>query len=457
MNTMRFLRAGLVLLFIGLAALWSTDIRRSPLMKTGMLDFGEIYYGARCALHHEDAYDPSTVLQEFKAAGGQFPADPVEAKKEPVIITVGVNLPTALFLTSPLARLPWPLAQTVWMVLTSLALALGAFLMWDLGGESSSTVAGWLACFMLLNCAYIFDVGNIAGLTAGLTLIAAWCFLRDRYALCGVVLLALGLVLKPHDAGFVWLCFLLAGGAMRKRALQACGAAGLLALASVLWISVSSPHWMQELHRNLAEVSVRGGTSDPSLSGITGRGIGSIIDLQSALSLLWNNPHFYFPAGYLLGGGLLLVWAVVVLRGRSSERKVKLALAAVSILLLLPIYHRPYDAKLIMLAIPACAMVWAEGGRRRWTMLAMTWAAVLATSDIPRALILMWAQSLYPSSGEMPSVQAGAIITAVGPAVLFCAGCYYLWLMIGANREPDSLPGRETGSSQRKTAAPAMA
>jgi len=26
-------------------------------------------------------------------------------------------------------------------------------------------------------------------------------------------------------------------------------------------------------------------------------------------------------------------------------------------------YHRPFDAKLLLLAVPACAMLWAEGGR----------------------------------------------------------------------------------------------
>ena len=55
---------------------------------------------------------------------------------------------------------------------------------------------------------------------------------------------------------------------------------------------------------------------------------------------------------------------------------------------MLPVYHRPYDAKLLLLAVPACAALWAQGGVRRWLGLVTTSAAILVTSDFPSALLV---------------------------------------------------------------------
>src|SRR5215472_2332549 len=51
-------------------------------------DFGEIYNGVRCLIHHQDPYNPAAALQNFRAEGGTFP------NKEPwaaeVIIAINV-------------------------------------------------------------------------------------------------------------------------------------------------------------------------------------------------------------------------------------------------------------------------------------------------------------------------------------------------------------------------------
>ena len=64
---------------------------------------------------------------------------------------------------------------------------------------------------------------------------------------------------------------------------------------------------------------------------------------------------------YLIFGSLLLVWIAVTLRAPSTASKHYLALAAIAALSMLPVYHRPHDAKLLLLTLPACAMLLSEG------------------------------------------------------------------------------------------------
>ena len=376
---------------------------------------------------HKDPYDPAAVLREFKAEGGSFPTNPFAAKVFPIVITICVNLPTALFLAVPFSLLPWALVQSVWIIFIALLLVLAAFLIWDLTGNTAPATVGCLAAVMLANSGQVLAVGNLAGVAVSLCVIGCWCFLKERHVLVGMFLLAISLVLKPHDSGFVWLYFLLAGGVLRRRAIQTLVVAGVLGLFAALWIAPASPHWVQELHRNQVLVSGRGSTSDPGPNGLTSGQVGSINDLQAFLSILRDDPSFYNPASYLIGGCLILLWALTVLRKGFAPEQAWLALAAISVLTQLPIYHRPYDAKLLMLTFPACAMLWEKRGMLRWYAFAFTLAALLATSDLPQALLLILEESIHVSSSTL-SGKAVLALLQPAPLILLATGCFYLWV-----------------------------
>jgi hypothetical protein len=131
-----------------------------------------------------------------------------------------VNLPTTFIVIAPFAMLPWGPAHVLWMTLTAVSLILAAFLVWNLGASYAPNLSLFLICILLANCQMVFYGGNAAGIVIGLCVVAVWCFLRERFVLAGVLCLAISLAIKPHDAGLVWLYFLLAGGVYRKRALQ---------------------------------------------------------------------------------------------------------------------------------------------------------------------------------------------------------------------------------------------
>ena len=84
---------------------------------------------------------------------------------------------------------------------------------------------------------------------------SVWCFVRERFIPVGVICLAFSLMLKPHDAAFVWLYFLLAGGVYRKRAVQTLVAVVALSAPLLIWITIVAPQWLPELRFNLAALS----------------------------------------------------------------------------------------------------------------------------------------------------------------------------------------------------------
>ncbi|HEV2132826.1 MAG TPA: glycosyltransferase family 87 protein [Terracidiphilus sp.] len=431
-----------LLVCVGFSAFLSYAIRQRSPKSILMCDFGSIYYGARCAHQHQDPYAPNTVASvltgELASNGWQIPNDPGRAATARTILTVNVNLPTTLFLLAPISFIPWTVAQNLWMILLAGLLGFAAFLIWDLGAELAPDLWLLLAGFILINCEGMLLDGNSAALAVSLCIVASWCFLKHRAETAGAVLLALSLLVKPHDSGLVWLFFLLAGGVLRKRALQTAGVAAALAVCTAIWIAPLSPHWPTELHNNLTAVSVPGGTSDPSLSGATNSGAGQIVDLQAVLSILWNHPRFYNLTTWLIVGALILIWSLATLFRRTSPQRALFALASISALSVLPIYHRSNDAKLLLLAIPACALLWSGKGATRWIALALTSASIFFTSDMPLAVLGVMTQNIRISASTLTGKLAIILLHRQAPILLLATGCFYLWIYLRHATPADS-------------------
>lgn len=422
-------RALVLLLCVSFASLLAVFLRAKSHSAKGATDFGIVYFGSRCVIGHKDPYDPKKVLREFEADGGEFPTEnPRIAEQVRNVITVIIYPPTAFFLLAPLAALSYPTAEIVWLSLMGTLLAAAAFLIWDLGSDSPA-ISGSMAIFMLLNCVLLLWMENPAGIVVPFCVIAVWCFLKQRLAIAGVVMLAVALVIKPHDAGFIWLYFLLAGGRGRKRALQTLAVAGVLGVCSLVWIAPSSPHWFQEWSSHFSPERVQETGRVPGPTGAAYHSFVPDVCLQDAISTFKNDPHVYNAVSYVIAGGLILLWGIGVVRKRRTPEGELLALAAISALTLLPIYHESNDAKLLMMMIPASAMLWRRKGPERWFAMVLTWAAILATSD---ALLLPVAISTQKLAVSASSLAGRMTLLALHPAplVLLAAGCFYLWAYV---------------------------
>jgi hypothetical protein len=214
----------------------------------------------------------------------------------------------------------------LWITLTVGSLIFASCLIWNFGADYAPILSGAMIGYFLANSEILITTGNAAGVAISLCVVGVWCFLRERFTLAGILCLAVSLAVKPHDAGLVWLYFLLAGGVYRRRALQTLFVTIAISLPGVLWVWLTAPHWIQEMHTNLQAYSVHGGTNDPRFAAMGPKGV---IDLQSAISVFWDDPRIYNPVSFLVCAPLLLIWGFLTLRSRSSPARSWLALAAI--------------------------------------------------------------------------------------------------------------------------------
>jgi hypothetical protein len=149
------------------------------------------------------------------------------------------------------------------------------------------------------------------------------------------------------------------------------------------------------------------------------------VSLQAIIAVFRDDPRFFNFASYLIAVPLLLVWALTVLRSRPPVKSVWLALAAIASLSLLPVYHRVYDTKLLLLTVPACAMLWSQGGRIGRLAVAINATAFALTGDLVGALLLAFWSHLHTATRLSSWMAAVAQVLPV-PLVLVVSAVFFL-------------------------------
>jgi hypothetical protein len=422
---------GLLFLLLGCAIflLMGTALEMAAPVST--VDFRIVYYSARCLLDHRDPYNENEVRRTYQIEGGvDRNATAIIEKTE----TQYIYFPTAFPITVPFALLPFGAAHILWLAATAVALILGGILMWEASSGDAPLLAGALIGLLLANCELFLALGNPGGIGIGLCVVAVWCFIRDRYVAAGIVCMALSLMLKPHNPALVWSFFLLAGGVYRKRALQTLLVIFVLAVPSVLWTFHIAPQWPSELIGNLVGNGAHGSLSDPGPKSLAGHGIGMMINLQTALSVIRDDPRFYNPAAYLICGSLVGIWIWTTLRLQLAPWAAWLGVAPISILTMLPIYHRLYDAKMILIAIPALAMLWVRKGTGAWVGLLLTLAAIVLTSGFPWAIFFQVLKHVSAPNTTYTAIVLTVLQTFPAPLILLSCGIYYLQAYVTRDR-----------------------
>jgi len=417
-------RDGLALLCLGALTFLVIGISwaRVALIEQG--DFKVVYYSARCLLQHGDPYSEQDVLRLYNAEGRERPSEPALDRE---VKTRFFYPPTAFILTVPIALLGFTAGKVVWMTLCGGIFILAAVLIYEVAADFAPIISGMLCGLLLAGSFWLLMIGNSAAIAVSLCIIAAWCFYRDRLVWVGVLSLALSLALKPNDSGLVWLFFLLATPALRKRALQSLAVLIVLSLPFLLWVAHLAPHWLTELRTNMASFSGAGGIVDPGLAGMAGKNMDCIVQLQTAISILVASPHTWDGITWCICAPLLLFWAWRTMSSRPSGAAIWLGLAAAAPLTMLPTYHFQHDAKLILIAIPACAYLWSKAGRIGSVAFTITLAAILINGDIFSALRILLTRSIViPQPGFLSHLLC-LVFTRPGPLVLLMAAIFYQW------------------------------
>ena len=430
-------RDGLLLLILGSIVFVLLGVALENSAPAPSADFRALYYPARCLVHNSDLYLVSDVLPIYQADSTHFPQDNWKNRE---IATRNVYPPTAFTFMLPFATLSWVPAHIAWLTLTLCSMLVASFLIWHFSASYSPLVCGGLIALFLVNSELLAISSNAAGIVVSLCIVAVCCFLRDRFATVGIVCLAISLTIKPQETGLVWLYFLLAGGTYRKRALQTFLAAIVISLPAVLWVWHVSPHWLAEWHANLATFSAHGGINDPGPDSAGGHGLAMVISLQSILSVFRDDPRFYNLGSYLVTAPLVVIWAIVTLRNRISSSKTWLALASIAAISMLPVYHRQYDAKLLLLTLPACVMLWAEGGRLGRLALLVNTAGFVLTGDLTWAILLGLIGRLHLAATGFSGWLSTALQVFPAPLILVLMAIFYLWVyaLHGSNSAQES-------------------
>lgn len=429
MNKSRF--DGLMLLLSGAVAFLVIGIAWRHVSPIEMGDFKVVYYSARCLLQHSDPYSEVAVLRVYNAEGREKPSEPVLDRE---VKTRFFYPPTAFIVSVPFALLGFKIGQLIWTILLAGSLILAALATWDLGADYAPLVSGALVGLLLMNSFWLFMIGNSAGIAVSFCVIAVWCFCRQKLEWLGVLCLAISLALKPNDSGLVWLFLLLIGGTYRKRALQSLSTFVILSLPFIFWISYISPHWLSQLRANMASLSGIGSIVDPAATGMAGRNMDSLVQLQTFVSILVPEPAIYNLIVWAICVPLVLLAVLVLWRRGRSASSLWLALAIAAPLSMLPTYHFQHDAKILLLTVPACAMLWVRRGLYGWGALLLTGAAIIINGDIFSGIRITLTRSVLVPQPTLSSEVGTAVLTRPGPIILLATAIFYLWVYFRTGR-----------------------
>ncbi|MGA8274544.1 MAG: glycosyltransferase family 87 protein [Candidatus Sulfotelmatobacter sp.] len=345
----------LVLVLIAGAEFMLRGPVRAVQTATGFNDFLSPYIQAGAFVNGQDPYSPQVLLGLWPAQALHFLFLPKEVANGTLVANRGIPTAypiTALVLLAPFTFLSWNFAYGVWFAVNFVLFAIMLCALVGLAGFSYREPSAILLVAATLALAPFhtgFVTGNVTLAAVELSVIAIWSG-RRHYDTAAAVLLAIAAGLKPQ----IGLCFLLYY--LLRRRWRICGI-GLALLAGVavlglLRLELGHTPWLSNyLNDNhvLLETGVLGNFTaiNPTRFGL--------INLQVALYPLLGSVPETNDLAVAIGVSLLAVWARYVwTRTREIEPQDDgelLDLSAVAVISLLPVYHRFYDATLLVLAL----------------------------------------------------------------------------------------------------------
>jgi hypothetical protein len=340
---LRTLLLGLLMLAAAGEFLWRGPVRF--IRESGdWNDIVPVYIPARMWLQGANPYS-SVIYANLATQVFKKPWSPSAVRNHPVY-------PLSTFvLLSPLAALPWPVARWTWVGVQVALIAVMALCLVRL--ESLEQRAAWILVALILALAPIHSgiaTGNLSIATIAIACIAVSVMGLKRTLLAGM-LLAAAVALKPQ----IGLCFL--AYYLLRRQWRPCGLAiagsAFTWLAGALRLHAIGLLWASELARNVRLFV--GSNRYDDFSSINPMRF-TLIDLQV--------PYFDLTGGKKLAALFAVATVAVlgavavflILRIRMPDDL--LSLSVLTILSLLPVYHRFYDASLLVLPL-----AWSFSGR----------------------------------------------------------------------------------------------
>ena len=358
--------------------------RTTPRHGHWMWDYGVMTEASRAWLDGRNPYDEAALYARWRA-------QPVKGWLDQIDHVESLLPPPTLMVMSPLALLPRAVGMVAWYALQwALLVAIIPPLISLAGLKPVNAAAMYFA-------ALVFLLGPVqSGVQAGQPVVPAvacivfafWLDLRDRPIAAGC-LLALAMALKLQLAAPFVVYFALRG--RWKTAITSSWVFVTLAALSVAWLLLRDVSFEQQWLANLRRSTGPGGPNDFA----AGVAMDHLLNLQLPLYAITSSRTFATIAALALVSIAAIVYALKVRRAMKEPAADPLLLVApVAVLTLLPVYHRYYDATLLVIPLAWAIAALATPARK--------YAIATLALTAPFAFPVGWATNLI-NRGYLPA------------------------------------------------------
>lgn len=327
-------------------------------------DFAVVWTSSRAWICGADPYDRTRALEHWLAAGGNADIMPEDAVGGPEQWMPILGIPPLLPMLAPLAMLPAPAAVVVWYAIVSALLLAQTAALALMTGSSLLRPRGLLILAATLAFAPVhecFGYGQASGPSVSFVIISIWAAAKRRDVLAGV-LLALASALKPHLGGPFLLYYVLLG---RWRVGSAFAIAlGLLSALAIVPMTLRGTPWLAGWLENLAFGASPGGLNSTLIENPARF---HLLNLQVIFQGISGGDTWANAAAIFVTMALAAWFAWRRIHARETDEL--LFASAVGILTLLPVYHRFYDAVLMLLPLAWAIEHFRDRPRAAWPIL----------------------------------------------------------------------------------------
>ncbi len=308
-------------------------------------DFVPVYAGCRCFLNSCNPYSIDDLERSFLEGGGR------RVDQAGWYAEMPIYPPSSLLLLAALGILPYQVARIVWFALNGTVFVTGCLLSAYLSDSRDRALNILLAAVVLIGSTALPALGNPAGFSIGCLLIAVWSAFRRHDRNLFLLFLSLSLVIKPQLTIVIAAAFLCSKTYRKQAFLGIVIACGLLAV-SVAWLQLSpvQNQWMVSLKQNLSNTLLPAGSNSPTPFN---RDAMRMTNLQTVFAAFTNNGILYDLLSWAFTAILASSTLLMLLPFKGTALFKTFAIAACTMITLMPVYHRTYDAKLMLLCVPA--------------------------------------------------------------------------------------------------------
>ena len=271
---------------------------------------------------------------------------------------IPVYPPSTFLVLSPLALLRYPVARLLWLLLNGSLFVTAAGLVLSVCPRSHRWIATALVSLILAMSRVQLAVGQPSISAISLLVIGFYFFRRGHYLPLGAILMTLSLAIKPQIGCLIVLYLLVRGIHRRYAVASVAGALALFLFAGlILRMHPSSADWPSILHQNISTSLEVGGINDPRPANTYAS---MFINLQTVTIVFSPDTREYNAAAYAIFLVFFAVFITAILRTNTSPDVHLLMIGALAVLTLIPVYHRWYDNRILLITIPAVVIVYQK-------------------------------------------------------------------------------------------------